>query len=120
LLALLVIVTLLIISLIINKYSKKAPDYLYDSECYHFSLDNNGKCIFYNYQEFQLDVSSRVGWFGCWLVLTPSLKNKKDDSVQYLFLIKDSVSSQNYSRISRVIKKLKYLAKYSHKKQCYN
>jgi len=119
LLALPVIVTLLIISLIINKTLEKTRHSLYGGEYNHFTLDNNGKCTFYNLREFQLDVSSRVGWFGCWLVLVPALKIKQNNPKQYLFLFSSSVSALDYSRISRVIRKIKYLTKSADNKQRY-
>jgi hypothetical protein len=73
----------------------------------NFVIDNDGKCVFSEHQEFQLDASSRVGWFGCWLVLT-SFVVSNNKEVKYLFLFKNSISSQDYSRMSRIIKRLKH------------
>ncbi|NQZ81601.1 MAG: hypothetical protein HRT52_11350 [Colwellia sp.] len=75
-----------------------------------FKIENDGKCTFSGHQEFQLGINSRVGWFGCWLVLMPVNKGR-NKAFKYQFLFKNSVSSQSYSRISRIIKRLKYHAR---------
>jgi len=75
-----------------------------------FIIENDGKCTFSEHQEFQLGMNSRVGWFGCWLVLIP-LKSDRNNTVKYQFLFKNSISSQSYSRISRIIKRLKHHAR---------
>jgi hypothetical protein len=116
--ALLILISLFI-RLIDKTIFKAIKHYLYGgnhaSNKDNFIIGNEGKCILAEHQTFQLDVHSRVGWFGCWLVLTStsSVAVSHEKVVRHLFLFKNSVSLQDYSRISRIIKRLKHSAKNS-------
>lgn len=47
-----------------------------------------------------LHKNSRIGWLGCWLILTDD-----DHKHGHLFLFKDQLSTLDYSRLSRTILK---------------
>lgn len=53
------------------------------------------------HNQYEMHVNSRVGLFGCWLVLQNSFNKKlKPDT---LFIVKNSVSKQSYARLCRII-----------------
>lgn len=63
-----------------------------------------------------LHINSRVGWFGCWLILNNELKTdrkaidrqnrtfnlKKSKPIKH-FIFKDSLSEEDYARLSRIV-----------------
>jgi len=61
---------------------------------------------------YQLQASSRFSFIGCWLVMTPDYSKstpQQDISKVFpkqLFIFRDSVSEQDFSRIANVIKQL--------------
>jgi len=88
-------------------------------------LDEHGVCSFDSAlestvgrkEQFQLLASSRYSFFGCWLhmsplsnqyssELLPNTKNKSDKQKR-LFIYRDSLSTDDFSRLSQIIKKLK-------------
>ena len=79
-------------------------------------LHDNGLIDYDSQTSFSLHINSRIGWFGCWLILINELKTdeqkiniksrstykKKSKSIK-LFIFKDSLSSQDYARLTRKI-----------------
>jgi len=79
-----------------------------------FELNNQGQCFFEDDTYYQLHVSSRISFLGCWLVLQPTstvstiLHPKNNNSKTLLFIYRDSLSKQDFSRLSNVIAQLEY------------
>lgn len=81
-----------------------------------FELNDQGQCSFEDDNHYQLHLSSRYSFLGCWLVLQPistagalfqAKKTTKSNSATKLFFIyRDSLSKQDFSRISKVITQL--------------
>jgi len=82
-----------------------------------FELDSHGLCSFDGIEYYQLQASSRFSFLGCWLTLQPmtaqpitavgSMFNaKNNNSKTRFFIYRDSLSQQDFSRISRVITQL--------------
>lgn len=112
-----VVLTMTVISVLIAKKNTKKLTTL------QMNLDENGVCSFEYMlepsvvstvdvkEQFQLLASSRYSFFGCWLhmhsfeSLTNTI-NKKHKKKQ-LFIYRDSVSPEDFSRLSQVIRKLK-------------
>ena len=87
------------------------------------NIDNNGVCSFEFMleksvestvdakEQFQLLESSRYSFFGCWLEMYSSKTmtnaiNKKHKKKQ-LFIYRDSLSPEDFSRLSQIIRTLK-------------
>jgi len=84
-----------------------------------FELTNEGLCSFDGNIHYQLLANSRFSFLGCWLTLQPltaqpmptvnSMFNAKNNSPKTRFFIyRDSLSRQDFSRISRVISQLNH------------
>jgi len=87
-----------------------------------FELNNQGLCTFDGNNHYQLQVNSRFSFLGCWLVLQPltaqpltvqpmfavnSIFNDNNTSKETRFFIyRDSLSQQDFSRISNIITQL--------------
>ena len=62
--------------------------------------------------DYQLMPTSRSSFLGCWLELTPKAtsittsKMKYNTNVKRIFLFKDAFSQKDYTRLTRVIKRL--------------
>jgi hypothetical protein len=91
-------------------------------------LDEKGVCSFENSanntvnevgaskEQFQLLSSSRYSFFGCWLHMTPlphyppssylSSGINKSDKKTWLFIYRDSLTAEGFSRLSQVIRNL--------------
>ncbi|PKG83427.1 hypothetical protein CXF85_10460 [Colwellia sp. 75C3] len=76
-------------------------------------LTNTGSIEFNNKQvSYQLLANSRLSFIGCWLVMiqdVPSLPphtNLSEKIPKQLFIFRDSMNEQDYSRITRVIEQL--------------
>jgi len=73
---------------------------------YQFELTPQGVCTFNGAEYYQLQTNSRFSFLGCWLTLMPAtaqntlLKGKK----KQLFIYRDSLSEQDFSRLSRAKK----------------
>lgn len=77
-----------------------------------FELDSQGLCTFSCDIHYQLQPSSRFSFFGCWL----NLKSITADNAMFntanrngnasLFIYRDSLSQQDFSRVSKVISQL--------------
>lgn len=71
-------------------------------------------------KQFQLLASSRYSFFGCWLQMSPlsnlsssallSYAINKKPKNKWLFIYRDSLSAQDFSRLTQVIRKLKETA----------
>ncbi|PKI12693.1 hypothetical protein CXF71_18330 [Colwellia sp. 12G3] len=76
-------------------------------------LTNTGNIHFNNEQvSYQLLSDSRLSFIGCWLVmikdvplLSPRI-NVSETIPKLVFIFRDSINKQDYSRIARVIKQL--------------
>ena len=61
---------------------------------------------------YQLLTNSRLSFIGCWLVMIqdvaslPPSTNLAEKIPKQIFIFKDSINEQDYSRIARVIKQL--------------
>jgi hypothetical protein len=80
-----------------------------------FELNDQGLCSFSDNAQYQLQESSRFSFLGCWLVLQPltseitvnsNMKNKKHSNKTMLFIYRDSLSKQDFSRLTNTISKL--------------
>lgn len=84
-----------------------------------FTLNIMGECQFSAEDKRQLSASSRIGFWGCWLVfednLSAELSPLKDNFLKRwltqrmlpsYFIFKTSLSAKQYSRLCRVIIKL--------------
>ena len=95
-----------------------------------FTLDDYGVCSFEyplentvisnvgRKEQFQLLASSRYSFFGCWLHMAPlsnlslataaplSYTINKKGQKKWLFIYRDSLSAQDFSRLSQIIRKL--------------
>ncbi|MCO4799756.1 MAG: hypothetical protein KC484_11090 [Colwelliaceae bacterium] len=66
----------------------------------------NGLIDFEHDINLSLHLNSRIGWFGCWLILKKdenSLLNNKNQQLIKVYISKNSVSDVDYSRLSRHI-----------------
>ena len=95
----------------------------------HFLLDEEGVCSFQytpenklestadRKEQFQLLTSSRFSFFGCWLCMAPLSTLTLSENLpcainkrrkkKLLFIYRDSLSAEDFSRLSQVIGKLK-------------
>lgn len=65
------------------------------------TLSTEGTLKVENNDELHIHPNSRVGWLGCWLILTADNECK-----QRFFLFQDQCSKLDYSRLSRTILKI--------------
>ncbi|NQY86932.1 MAG: hypothetical protein HRT51_04145 [Colwellia sp.] len=83
---------------------------------FEYMLENTDECTVNSKESFQLLTSSRYSFFGCWLYMVPLSnlsssgflpntinKNRK----KRLFIYRDSLSAENFSRLAQIIRKLK-------------
>jgi len=79
---------------------------------YHFQLSQHGLCVFNDEQCYQLQANSRYSFLGCWLILLPiaALNKPFVDKKEQLFIYRDSLSKQDFSRLSQVLKNLEKTA----------
>ncbi|MCW8833731.1 MAG: hypothetical protein OQK09_04810 [Colwellia sp.] len=79
-----------------------------DAKClYQFELNQQGLCLFNGNEYYQLHASSRFSFFGCWLMLLPTTENKcSGDKAKQLFIFRDSLTEQDFSRLSQVLRNL--------------
>ena len=61
-----------------------------------------------NQQAFTLLPSSRIGWFGCWLVLNP--QPETNTTKREVFIFKDSLNQQDYRRLCRWLLRFRFLS----------
>jgi hypothetical protein len=74
-------------------------------------LHGNGKVAIDEQTELYTHPHSRIGWFGCWLILIKTSNNLKDSHSSKLsnrvYIFEDQLSSRDYSRLCRHILKSK-------------
>lgn len=81
-------------------------------------ISSDGYCCFDRGPMLKLTISSRIGFAGCWLILTDELFDMVDEQsrdkpvatksvINTYFIFKNSVSAQDYARLSRVVLSLK-------------
>lgn len=79
-----------------------------------FELTSQGQCLFDDQTCYQIQASSRQSFLGCWLVLQLLPNNqvfsnaKNSNPNRLLFIFRDSLSSQDFSRLSNVITQRHY------------
>jgi len=77
-------------------------------------LNQNGSIEIDAHNPLILHQNSRIGWFGCWLILMPQTKGLSSlpsaKRTTRLYLWKDSFSAVDYSRLCRHILKNKTAA----------
>ncbi len=78
----------------------------------NFELSREGDCSFKGSDHYQLQESSRFSFLGCWLILQPKTPANLifNDNQAYknktLFIYRDSLSKQDFSRLATVIAQL--------------
>jgi len=96
------------VSLLVYDKNSLNDYFIKGNENEKFTLTSTGLFQFKNVQEksenFQLLPFSRVSFLGCWLFFNSKQAPK---NLQSKFIFKDSLSSADYSRLTRVIKALK-------------
>jgi hypothetical protein len=123
---LVLVIAVLTISLVSILIAKKFNDQL---TLLQFTLDEFSVCSFEDSfenkvvstinrkEKFQLLASSRYSFFGCWLQMTPLSNLSSSALLSYaintksknkcLFIYRDSLSREDFSRLSQIIRKLK-------------
>ncbi len=97
-------------------FAKQSAEHIIVSR---FELNSQGLCSFGGNNYYQLQANSRFSFLGCWLVLQPlkapsmaavsSILNLKNTSKKSSFFIyRDSLSKQDFSRITQVINQLEH------------
>ena len=82
-----------------------------------FELNSQGLCSFDDTEHYQLQANSRFSFLGCWLVLQPltaqplsAVNSIVNDNYTFkatkFFIYRDSLSEQDFSRLSNVISQL--------------
>ena len=101
-------ITFLLLSVLLVKQS---PEHIILSR---FELDSQGLCTFDGNKYYQMQVDSRYSFLGCWLILQPvtavstMANTSNDNSKKVCFIYRDSLSNQDFSRLSNVISQLNY------------
>ncbi|MCP4989976.1 MAG: hypothetical protein GY928_29190 [Colwellia sp.] len=80
---------------------------------YYLTISTDGLLTIKNGDlSYQLQETSRLGFIGCWLVLQPSATLISPSKINtrftptQIFIFRDSLSEQDYSRLVSVIKQL--------------
>jgi hypothetical protein len=75
---------------------------------YQFELTSQGMCTFDGESYYQLQLNSRLSFLGCWLNFISTIEGSmpSDKRVKKIFIYRDSLSEQDFSRISRILKSL--------------
>lgn len=109
----LAVVTFLLLGFMLTKQSS---DHVTVSK---FEVNSQGLCSFEGNKHYQLQPSSRFGFLGCWLILQPltaqpttavnaMLNMSHNRSKTMFFIYRDSLSKQDFSRLSNVIAQLNH------------
>lgn len=96
-------VSLLVLSLLFTQRHNQSQSVLYQ-----FELAPQGLCVFSDGSKWQLQQASRLSFFGCWLVLIPLTASNSLllNEPKQVFIFRDSLSQQDFSRLSLVLKNL--------------
>ena len=54
------------------------------------------------HSHLSLHINSRIGWFGCWLILIDNRSNLNLQPIK-IFIFKDCLSQQDYARLARTV-----------------
>ncbi len=75
---------------------------------YQFELSQQGVCTFDSNVYYQIQASSRLSFLGCWLKLVPVTAKSTllVNKYKQLFIYRDSLCEQDFSRLSRLLKDL--------------
>lgn len=75
---------------------------------YQFELSSQGLCHFGD-EYYQLRADSRLSFFGCWLIFNDISSTQKPivHKNKQLFIYRDSLSAQDFSRLTHVIKNIR-------------
>ena len=79
-----------------------------------FELKIQGQCSFEDKSHYQLQASSRYSFLGVWLVLQPMsalntmFQAKNNGTKTLLFIYRDSLTKQDFSRLAHVISQLNH------------
>lgn len=74
------------------------------SLAYQFEVTSQGLCTFDGKHDYQLQASSRLSFLGCWLYFVAAPVSSNDvPKHKQLFIFKDSLSDQDFSRLSAVL-----------------
>jgi len=83
---------------------------------FEYRLEKTGESTVDTKEQFQLLATSRYSFFGCWLHLVPLSNLSSSATLSYsiykrrknkrLFIYRDSLSAEDFSRLSQVIRKL--------------
>jgi hypothetical protein len=90
-----------------NHYAQSVTSFIFD-------LNSRGICSFKGDNYYQLQENSRFSFLGCWLILEPisvansMLNNKNEGRKITLFIYRDSLSQQDFSRLCNVISQLNH------------
>ncbi|MDP7592528.1 MAG: hypothetical protein QF552_07485 [Litorilituus sp.] len=100
------VITTLLLGILYSAQKHNRPVLVKDkSLLYHFEITNQGVCTFDGNKHYQLQGSSRLSFFGCWLFFLRSSPIKSLNVCQHkhLFIFKDSLTEQDFSRLSAVL-----------------
>ncbi len=94
---------LMIVSVILARQHSK-----YEKVIYQFELSQQGLCTFDGKSYYQLQANSRLSFLGCWLTLTLVTANSTllVSKHKQLFIYRDSLSQEGFSRLSLVLRNL--------------
>jgi len=73
---------------------------------YGFEINQHGICSFDGQEHFQLLSSSRLSFVGCWLTMNSLSALQPTANLKQVFIFRDSLSAQDFSRLSLVMKNL--------------
>ncbi|MDO6446584.1 hypothetical protein Q4493_12440 [Colwellia sp. 1_MG-2023] len=85
-------------TILFKKYYNRLPIY----QIKHLVLHENGLIDCDRYNHLSLHINSRIGWLGCWLILIDNSSKILGKPIK-IFIFKDSLSQQDYCRLSRTI-----------------
>lgn len=117
-----VVLTITIMSVLIAKSKDEqltTLHFILDEDCvcsFEYVLENKVRSTVDTKEQFQLLASSRFSFLGCWLHMAPLANSSSPESLpntinkrrnkKLLFIYRDSLSAEDFSRLSQVIGKL--------------
>jgi len=91
----------IVASVVVSKASTKQAEL-----AYRFEINQHGICSFDGEEYFQLLPSSRLSFVGCWLTLNSLSALQPTANLKQVFIFRDSLSAQDFSRLSLVMRNL--------------
>lgn len=103
-----VITVLLITALYSRQYSKRTALFDDKSFVFQFDITNQGLCTFDGQDDYQLQANSRLSFLGCWLFFVAASSDISNDAPKHkrLFIFRDSLTEQDFSRLSAVLERV--------------